>query len=226
MVERGGSLLLDGAHLKIKGSILVQGGRIRIKDSEITVLSCSQDVFMHVEDAAVVRIDHAKVQCQGFCGFLEQSSGRLLIEESEFLQTDVQRAITFCGIYAKIERCTFSEAAQGYSDIGFCKIIYEVLCFIHAKASYGAAVFSDSIDTVAIYDCSFDDCKAAYLRSAVYFQYQKIRTGGENCVCRNCIPSENAIFNTYDDDFEPLECREIPRTTKIGSLTFELMISS
>lgn len=206
VVERGGSLLLDGAHLKIKGSILVQGGRIRIKDSEITVLSCSQDVFMHVEDAAVVRIDHAKVQCQGFCGFLEQSSGRLLIEESEFLQTDVQRAITFCGIYAKIERCTFSEAAQGCIQISDSAKLYMKYCaFIHAKASYGAAVFSDSIDTVAIYDCSFDDCKAAYLGSAVYFQYQKLGQVVKNCVCRNCIPSENAIFNTYDDDFDPLE---------------------
>lgn len=142
MVERGGSLLLDGAHLKIKGSILVQGGRIRIKDSEITVLSCSQDVFMHVEDAAVVRIDHAKVQCQGFCGFLEQSSGRLLIEESEFLQTDVQRAITFCGIYAKIERVLFQKQHRGVIQISDSAKLYMQCCaFIHAKCILWCSCF-------------------------------------------------------------------------------------
>lgn len=205
IVERGGSLLLDGACLKINGSIHVQGGRIRIKDSEIIVLSCSQDVFMHVEDAAVVRIDNVKVNCHGLCGFLEQTSGRLLIEESEFLQSAKQRTITFRGIYAKIQRSTFLEADKGCILITDSAKLYMKYCaFIHAKAPYGAAVFSDSIDTVTIYESSFDDCKASYLGSAVYFQYQKLGQIVKDCICKNCIPSENAVFNTYDD-FEPLE---------------------
>lgn len=93
-----------------------------------------------------------------------------MIEESEFLQTDVQRAITFCGIYAKIERCTFSEAAQGCIQISDSAKLYMQCCaFIHAKASLWCSCFFRSIDTVAIYDCSFETVRLHILEAQFTF---------------------------------------------------------
>lgn len=203
VVERGGSLLLDGASLEIAGCITVNGGRIRMNNSRIQILSCKRDVFLKVEDAAVVHIDNSEICCNHQCGFLEQNTGRLLIEESEFLQSQFQRMIQFSGIFARITRCSFEDGKDGFVEVtDSAQMRIEKCEFSHANAEYGGAFFSSSIDNVAIYESSFRSCVANYLGGAVYFKYQKLGQVVKDCICRMCEPKDSAVFNVYEDDFE------------------------
>lgn len=203
VVERGGSLLLEGADLQIAGNITVNGGRIRMNNSKIHVISCKRNIFLKVEDAAVVHIENSEIDCNHQCGFLEQNTGRLLIEESEFMQSKFQRMIQFSGIFAKITRCSFEDGLAGFIEVtDSAQMHIEKSEFSNANAEYGGAFFSSSIDNVAIYDCSFRNCIASYLGGAVYFKYQKLGQVVKDCVCRMCEPEESVIFNVYEDDFE------------------------
>ena len=65
VVERGGSLVLDGAHLKIKGSILVQG----VEEFELKILKFTVLILLWMYLRCAVRLIGAKVQCSDFCGF-------------------------------------------------------------------------------------------------------------------------------------------------------------
>jgi len=203
VVERGGSLLLDGAVLTVHGSIMVDGGRIRMHHSKIFIEHCAEDIFLTVRDAAVVRIEHTVIDCNGQCGFLEQNSGRLLIEESEFIASKKQRMITFFGTYAQILRSSFSEGGAGFIHVGASSQMRLAGCdFYQAFAEYGGAFFSDSIDNVTIQQCSFRSCFAKYLGAAVYFKHQKLGQVVKDCVYRQCEPEDSAVFNVYEDDFE------------------------
>lgn len=72
--------------------------------------------------------------------------------------------------------------------------------FFGASAEYGGAIFSESIDDITIKECSFRSCTAKYLGAAVYFKHLKLGQMVKDCVCRDCFPKENAIFNAYGDD--------------------------
>ena len=74
--------------------------------------------------------------------------------------------------------------------------------FFQADAEYGGAFFSDSIDDITVKECSFRSCTAKYLGAAVYFKHLKLGQIVKDCVCRECYPKENAIFNAYGDDFD------------------------
>lgn len=203
VVERGGSLLMDGADVQIKGKIVVNGGRIRFRDTRLKVETAPADVLMVVNDAAVVRILNSTIDCNDQCGFLEQNTGRLLVEEAEFLHSKRKRMITFSGAYAQFVRSSFSEGAAGFLYASGSAQMKIVSCdFYQADAEYGAAFLSDSIDNVTIQECSFRSCSAKYLGAAIYFKYQKLGQVVKQCVCRQCYPKENAVFNVYEDDFE------------------------
>lgn len=202
-VERGGSLLINGADITINGAVLVDGGRIRLKNTKLYIEHCERDSFLTVRDAAVVRIENAVIDCNGQCGFLKQKSGRLLIEETEFLRSDKKRMVEFYGTYAEFLRCSFSEGEQGFILAGGSSQMKLLNCdFFHAAAEYGGAVFSDSIDDITIKECSFRSCTAKYLGAAVYFKNLKLGQIVKDCVCRECYPKENAVFNAYGDDFD------------------------
>lgn len=201
-VERGGSLLIKRADVKISGAILVDGGRIQIINSSIQVESCSRTVFLTVKDAAVVRIENAMIDCNFYCGLLSQNSGRLLVSESEFRHCQGERMIVFSGIYGQIEHCSFSEGRQGGLQIsGSAQMKIEQCDFLNCYGEYGGAVYSDSIDNVLIQESSFRGCRAKYLGAAIYFKYQKLGQVVKDCVYRMCEPEENQMFNAYQDDF-------------------------
>ncbi len=203
IVERGGSLLIDGADVTINGAVLIDGGRIRMKDTRLYIEHCERDSFLTVRDAAVVRIENVVIDCNGQCGFLRQKSGRLLIEETEFLHSVNERMIEFYGTYAEFLRCSFSEGEKGFIFAGGASQMKIANCdFFHANAEYGGAIFSDSIDDIVVEECSFRSCTAKYLGAAVYFKHFKLGQTVKDCVCRDCYPKENAVFNSYGDDFD------------------------
>lgn len=203
VVERGGSLLIDGADVLLNGKIVVNGGRVRFRDMKLKVGTASADVLMTVTDAAVVRILNSTIDCNGQCGFLEQNTGRLLVEEVEFLHSKRKRMITFSGTFAQFARSSFSEGEAGFLYVsGSAQMKIQNCDFYQADAEYGAAFLSDSIDNVTIQECSFRSCSAKYLGAAVYFKYQKLGQVVKQCVCRQCYPEESAVFNVYEDDFE------------------------
>ncbi|MCD7825998.1 MAG: right-handed parallel beta-helix repeat-containing protein [Clostridiaceae bacterium] len=203
VVERGGSLIFDGADLTMQGGILIDGGRIQFLDSKVFVSECSHKYFLDIRDAAVVRIENTAVDCNMQCGFLTQNKGRLLIEEAELLRSQGARMIAFSGRYIRIRRSSFVQGGAGFLALsGFCQTILEKCDFIQAEADYGGAFFSDSIDNTVIRECSFRFCNAKYLGGAIYFKYQKLGQVVRDCVYGNCEPAESAVFNVYQDDFE------------------------
>lgn len=203
IVERGGSLLIDGADIKIEGAILVDGGRIQFRDAKLLVEKCAKSYFLTIQDAAVVQIENSSIDCNLQCGFLRQNSGRLLIEESEFFQSKGKRMIEFSGRYARIQNSSFADGEDGFILLsGSSKMQMEKCDFFHAAADYGGAIYSETIDNVRIQACSFRACNAKYLGAAVYFKYQKLGQVVKECVCRQCEPAQKAVFNVYEDDFE------------------------
>lgn len=200
-VERGGSLLLDSADISMDGAVLVDGGRIRFKDTKLYIGHCEREFFLTVRDAAIVLIENSVIDCNGQCGFLRQKAGRLLIEETEFLHSGFQRMAAFYGTYAEFLRCSFSEGEAGFIHAGGSSQMKFANCdFFGASAEYGGAIFSESIDDITIKECSFRSCTAKYLGAAVYFKHLKLGQMVKDCVCRDCFPKENAIFNAYGDD--------------------------
>lgn len=202
LVERGGSLLFTDADVQIRGSILVDGGRVQILDSRLSVEQCGASEFLRVKDAAVVQIDGSSIDCNYQCGFLKQNTGRLLVNETEFLHSAHARMIDFTGADAKFAHCSFMEGRLGFIHVSKNAALMMIECdFFRAYAEYGAAIYSDSLDNVSLTKCMFRNCKVRYLGAAVYFRYQKLGQVVKECVCRNCEPETDAVFNTYEDDF-------------------------
>lgn len=201
LVERGGSLLVDGADITIQGAIIVDGGRIQLCNAKLFVESCDNNFFLTVQDVAVVKIENSIIDCNYQSGFLKQTAGRLLIEESEFSHSKWERMIDFTGRYARIIRSSFLQGEAGFISTSKASQIHISNCdFCQAQADYGSAFYSDSIDNAIITECSFRNCIARYLGAAVYFKYQKLGQIVKKSVYYDCNPSESAIFNAYDKE--------------------------
>lgn len=202
-IERGGSLLINGASVNMKGSIRTEGGRVRLHEARITVEDCTRPYFMDFKETAVANIENSFIDCGKNCGFLSQEAGRLIIKGSEIRRTAQMRAINFNGLSFLVEDTGFySNASGAVALLGSAKMIMSRCNFNDAYADYGGAVYSESIGSVKIEHCSFNRCKATYLGSAVYFKYQKFGQFVSSCECNGCIGAGANIFNVYEDDFE------------------------
>ncbi|MDD7403769.1 MAG: right-handed parallel beta-helix repeat-containing protein, partial [bacterium] len=196
LVERGGSLLVDGADITIRGNIRVNGGRIQLCNSKWKIEKCDAGYFLKVTDAAVVKIENSIVDCKAQCGFLKQTAGRLLIEESEFCHSQKERMIVFDGWYAQITRSTFRDGKAGFISVFGASQVQITNCdFSGAESDYGSAVYSESIDNVTITESAFRECRAKYLGAAVYFKYDKLGQRVMQPVLYDCEPADSAIFN-------------------------------
>lgn len=203
VVERGGSLIIDGASLTMRGNILVNGGRLHIKNARIHIEESGKMYFLELEDVAVVQIEDSEIDCKGQCGFLSQNAGRLLMKRSVIMHTKYARMLYFTGILAKISHCSFLEAGDGVIAVnGSAAIQVEDCEFVHGESDYGGGFFSESTENAVLEHCTFTGCRAKYLGAAIYFKYQKFGQVAKECVCRECVPMEDAVFNVYDDDFE------------------------
>ena len=203
VVERGGSLLIRGALVKMDGSIRVDGGRLQIRDSRIVITGCDDLYWIRLNKKAVVHIEESYIDCGFCCGFLYQDSGRLIVSGGNIHKTDVSRAIDFRGRSAIIEGTDFKCNKMGSIDLyGSARMIISKCKFQDTYAEYGGAIRSESIGNVKFEHCRFEHCQAKYLGAAVYFKYQKYGQYVHDCECIECIPAEDEIFNVYDDDFE------------------------
>lgn len=202
-IERGGSLLIDGAFASIKGSIRTVGGRVRLNGARIKAEGDSRSFLMDFKETAVVNIENSYIDCGKVCGFLKQEAGRLIISGSEINRTSGERAINFNGLSLIIENTEFYNNVSGAVGIyGSAKMVMNQCSFYNSSADYGGAVYSESIGNVKIERCNFNKCMADYLGSAVYFKYQKFGQYVNGCNCNGCIPQDTGIFNVYEDDIE------------------------
>lgn len=202
-VERGGSLLINGAFVSMKGSISTVGGRIRLNGARIRVEECGNGFWMDFKETAVVNIEDSFIDCGKACGFLKQEAGRLIISGSEIKRTKGERAVSFNGLSSIIENTEFYSNVSGAIGIyGSARMVLSQCSFNDASADYGGAVYSESIGNVKIERCNFNRCRADYLGGAVYFKYQKFGQYVKDCECNGCIPQDTCIFNVYDDDVE------------------------
>ncbi len=202
-IERGGSLIFNGAFASIKGSIKTVGGRVRLNGARIKAEGCGRSFLMDFKETAVVNIENSYIDCGKTCGFLKQEAGRLIISGSEVNRTAGERAISFNGLSMVIENTEFYNNASGAVGIyGSAKMVMNQCSFNNSTADYGGAVYSESIGNVKIERCNFNKCNANYLGSAVYFKYQKFGQYVSGCNCNGCMPKDSGIFNVYEDDIE------------------------
>ncbi|MBO5483708.1 MAG: hypothetical protein J5979_00680 [Lachnospiraceae bacterium] len=196
IVERGGSLLIQGAVLKMQGCIQVNGGRVQIDHGEIYVLSCHAPFWLMLRDTAVVTIVDTMIDCHNQCGVLWQNMGRLLIEESWFRHTAVERAVVFSGQSIKISHTHFQQGTKGMIGLSGSAQAKIIQCdFKDASAEYGGAISSESIGEVFVQQCTFLRCQAKYLGNAVYFKHQKLGQNVMECSCQDCLPEGSDFFN-------------------------------
>lgn len=202
-IERGGSLLINGADVNMKGSIKTDGGRVRLNEARIKVETCEKPYWMYFKETAVANIENSFIDCGKNCGFLKQDAGRLIITGSEVRNTAVDRAINFSGLSFLIKNTRFYNNDSGAVALsGSAKMVIEHCSFNDTSADYGGAIQSESIGNVKIKNCSFNRCRAAYLGSAIYFKYQKFGQFVSSCEYNMCVPQGAEIFNVYEDDFE------------------------
>lgn len=203
IVERGGSLLIKGALIRMNGHIYVDGGRIQIKNARVIIEGCDSDFWLGMYKVAVVHIEDSFIDCGSFCGALYQNSGRLILLRTNIHRTDKVRAIDFRGRSAIIEDSEFMNCKEGAVDIyNSARMRISGTRFQDTYAEYGGAIRSETIGNVKFAMCEFKNCRAKYLGAAVYFKYQKYGQYVTECQCTECIPEDMPIFNVYEDDFE------------------------
>lgn len=202
-VQKGASLLIRGALLRLDGSITVDGGRIVIRHSKVMAEGNPREYLIRIHHTAVVVVENSYVDCQDLCGFLVQEKGQLILKDTRISQTATQRAVTFSGNFAKLEGVGFNTCRTGALAIqGLAKVTAKSCIFMHCTENYGGAVYSESLENVKIMDCEFQNCRAKYLGAAIYFKYEKFGQIVKNCNVNGCEPQEAAVFNSYADDIE------------------------
>lgn len=206
VVERGASLMLHGAKIQITGGIYVKGGKLQIDHADILVEGCSGEYLMNLENVAVVTITDSRIDCNRHCGLLKQNTGRLLIEDCELRHMAGVCGIFFSGRSVRIAKSRFYQGTCGMlslSNAADAKIYY---CdFEGGEASYGGAIYSESMGDVVIWQCVFRKCRARYLGSAVYFKYQKMGQSVWECDCLQCEPSTEPFFNVVSKEIYQAE---------------------
>jgi hypothetical protein len=195
-VEKGGSLLIYGADIRMDGSVYVRGGRFQIDHGEIRIEGCQTPFWLQLEETTVVTIIDATIDCQYHCGVLCQTSGRLLVEDSTVLKTSQSRAIHFSGKAMKVSHSQFRQTRDGAICMeGIPSARVEVCSFQDSYGEYGGAVYSDTIHNVRVSQCTFRRCQAKYLGAAVYFKNQKLGQQIIECKCEDVTPRDDPFFN-------------------------------
>jgi hypothetical protein len=195
-VDKGGSLLIYGAGIRMEGCIFVHGGRFQIDHGQILIEGCDSPFWLQLEETSVVTIIDTLIDCQYHCGVLQQSAGRLLVEDSTFQKTRGNRAIRFSGRAIKVYHSRFRETEDGVIALeGLASASLELCDFHNSYGEYGGAVYSDTIHPVRIAQCTFRGCHAKYLGAAVYFKNQKLGQQIINCKCEDGIPRDDPFFN-------------------------------
>ncbi|MDO4167343.1 MAG: right-handed parallel beta-helix repeat-containing protein [Eubacteriales bacterium] len=203
VVERGGSLLLYGADLRMQGAVYVNGGRFRMRDASVRIERCEADYWLQLHGTAVVKLEQSEVDLGLHCGLLAQDSGRLIVSDSRFLHAAKAYMIRFSGFSAKLTHCHLRHGRDGLLAIrDAARMCVEECVFIEGTAEYGGAVYSDSIGNVKFDHCRFERCQAKYLGAAIYFKYHKYGQLARECICHACEPSQEPIFHVYADDVE------------------------
>ena len=202
-VERGGTLAIIDADIRIHGAIYIDGGRIMIRDSRIIVEECDRHFLLNIRDSALVQVDNAMFDCNFQCGGISVKSGHVIITETEFCRSKQQTMLEFVDADINIIHCSFLEGRAGFIKIlGTSSASIVHTDFYQAYAENGGAIYSDSISQVKIQKCTFRSCEAKYLGGAIYFKFKKLGQMVNESSFRRCYPEDSVIFNVYEDDFE------------------------
>lgn len=199
-IEKGGSLLLYGAELTMKGMIRAEGGRIQLRHSKVFLEGCQAAYWLQLHSTAVVTIEDSILDCGGFCGAVEQNSGRLVLRNSVFRNTAYGRAVLFSGISAQIEGCCFQNGRDGgIALLGIAAA--DIICceFSDMEAENGAGIMSEAMEDVFVQQCRFCRCRVRYLGPAVYFRHQRLGQQVIGCSFSDCLPEGESCFNHWGE---------------------------
>lgn len=198
IVKNGASLELDGAKLNIHGSIIIDDGRISIKRSQIIVEGCNTEYFMEIHNVAILLIEDSEINCNYWAGFLKQEKGYLFINNSQIEKTSFARAIHFDGHTMEMNGSNMRECrGGGISLYNYSVMNIDDCDFSSCFADHGGAVYSESLNNVAITNSRFYQCQAKYIAGAIYFTYKKYGQLVYRCKIEECEPEEDPVFNDF-----------------------------
>ena len=192
------TLVLDHAYIKIKGSFSVTNGKIIIRNSILDVEECVNDFLIYIEDTPAIRIENSTINCHNKCGFLNQKSGQLKLQNSTISNTSKDCCVYFEGNSAEISQSHFLSCKNGAVFNNAKKELFIGSCeFQDCSNIHGGAIHCRSIADTTIYNCKFDNCHAQYIGGAIYFVNLKYGQNVLHCDFSNCTPTDSVVFNSY-----------------------------
>lgn len=191
-------LSIDGADIVLEGGILVNGGKLQIKDSSIQVREPLYDYAVYVKNTAGVVACGLNMDTGGQAGFWHQQQGTLILENCSFSNSGKSPGIYFSGRNLTVEDCSFLNCDNGgILSTGIAQSTITDSKFVNCCAENGGGFFCDSMKDTSIRNCTFENCRAKYNGSAVYFKNQKFGQMVKDCETINCAPSGSIIFNAF-----------------------------
>lgn len=199
IVSRCSTLIFDHAKVYLNGSISVNNGKFLMKHSDIVIEHNNSSHFILAKDAPLISIEDSSIDCNSHCGFLNQQTGHLKVQNTSIKHTTGDYGIRFWGNSADIERCHFEHCENGaFFNGAKNELFIGSSSFSSCYNDYGGAIFSDALANTTIYNCHFHNCRAKYIGGAIYFKHLKYGQSVMHCEFEHCTPSDNFLFNAYE----------------------------
>ncbi len=191
VLERGMSLTIDHAVIRIFGNIALNGGTLKIKNSKIIRKSGSHRACINLHTSySVAEISSVEADCRNFGMFIRAEAGKVRVKNSHIYNTTRGAAIRFWGEEIVVADSNFSYCYSP-EDGGAIMVrggeAYIKGChFTDCEAKRGGAVYG--IEGTQIKDCEFLRCNVAEYGAAVYY-YGNAQDSVDGLVYEACHPS-------------------------------------
>ena len=195
------TLVFDHANITLNGNIHINNGKIILRHSTLSIQNAKGDYCLNILNAPSIRIENTTIDCNSKCGFLNQESGQLKLQNSTIKNSNIGYAICFTGNSADINTSTFENCKNGALFNHASKELFIASCnFINCINVHGGAIHSRSIADTTVYNCNFHNCHAQYIGGAVYFVNLKYGQSVIHCNFQNCTPADSVLFNVENQD--------------------------
>ena len=172
VLNRGMSLTIDNAVVRIFGNILLNGGQLIINNSKIVRKSGSHRACINLRAAGSrVELSSVEADCRNYGMFIRAEEGTVIIENSNIYRTSRGAAVRFWGKELVINGTGFYECYSP-EDGGAVmarggKAIIKECSFNDCEARRGGAVYG--VNGTIVSDCHFTRCNVAGYGAAVYY---------------------------------------------------------
>ena len=195
------TLVFDHANITLNGNIHINNGKIILRHSTLSIQNAKGDYCLNILNAPSNRIENTTIDSNSKCGFLNQESGQLKLQNSTIKNSNIGYAICFTGNSADINTSTFEYCKNGALFNHASKELFIASCnFINCINVHGGAIHSRSIADTTVYNCNFHNCHAQYIGGAVYFVNLKYGQSVIHCNFQNCTPADSVLFNVENQD--------------------------